>query len=310
MNHIPNAADFPFDIRATVVGRLLAQQNDLNPNQILFKPTQYYQRWGRRDVLSVEAIADDDEINTICLEVSHEGMYDILPEGLFLHPEDDYEDNLKRIQAFSQQEAAGRKFLLPFEQMFYWLRVENEFREARLETQADTWWQEQVADATPLLLPQNPEDAADAAERETIKILMLPYLTEIVGNWSVASQWLSLFLKTEVQIQEIPPPTYDLSEAHQKRLGEGTLGEDFILGTTFWDGIPAVQILLQQLTAENISQFLPKNKQRIILEEELLALLLPIETHYEIELGVEVPSTDFYLDDARNSNILGYTTTI
>ena len=307
MDNLPLPSQLPFDIRAEVFARLLAEQYGLKTHQILFKPTQYFQRWGRKDVLDIsEGYSGRLDKDTICLEISQESMYDALPEGLFLHPDDRYADDLERVRKLSEQEAAARTFLLPFEQLFYWLRLENEFREADLEANIEDWWQQQSLRVQHI----TPSKDAETLEREAIKILMLPYLTEIVGNWSMASQWLSLFLKTEVQVNEIPPPNYDLSEAQQKRLGEGILGEDFILGNTFSDGIPSVQILLHHLTAENVSQFLPCGKQRMLLEEELLSLLLPVETHYEIELGVETASTDFYLDNAQNCNILGYTTTL
>ncbi len=307
MDNLLLPSQLPFDIRAEVVARMLAEQYDLKIHQILFKPTQYFQRWGRKDVLDIsDGYSGRLDKNTICLEISQESMYDALPEGLFLHPEDRYADDLERVKKLSEQEAAARTFLLPFEQLFYWLRLENEFREADLESNIENWWQQQILRAHHI----TPSDDAETLEKEAIKLLMLPYLTEIVGNWATASQWLSLFLKTDVQVLPIPPPNYALSEAQQKRMGEGILGEDFILGKTFSDGIPAVQILLHYLSPENIRNFLPCGKQRILLEEELLALLLPIETHYEIELGVETPSTEFYLDNARYSNVLGYTTTI
>jgi Type VI secretion, TssG len=307
MDNLLLPAQLPFDIRAEVVARMLAEQYDLKIHQVLFKPTQYFQRWGRKDVLDIsEGYSGRLDKETISLEISQESMYDALPEGLFLHPEDRYADDLERIKKLGEQEAAARTFLLPFEQLFYWLRLENEFREADLEANVENWWQQQILRTQHII----PAQDAETLEREAIKTLMLPYLTEIVGNWATASQWLSLFLKTDVQVLPIPPPNYDLSEAQQKRLGEGILGEDFILGKTFSDGIPAVQILLYYLNPENIRSFLPCGKQRILLEEELLALLLPMDTHYEIELGVKTPSTEFYLDNTQYSNVLGYTTTI
>lgn len=307
MDPLLTTSQLPFDIRAEVLARLLAEQYGFKTEQILFKPSHYYQRWGQTDVLDIsDGYSGRLDKDTICLEVSHESMFDALPEAIFLHPDDDYPDHIVRLKRIGEQEAAARKFLLPFEQLFYWMRFENELREADLETRLANWWQEQVHCANHI----TPSQDAEIIEREFLKLLMLPFLSKIVGNWSLASQWLSLFLKTQVEIQQIPPPLYDLSPAQQKRLGEGSLGEDFILGKTFSDGIPAVQILLQQLDAENISSFLPCGKHRTILEDELLALLLPIETHYEIELGVRTPSAEFYLDSARNSNVLGYTTTL
>ena len=315
MENIVNSTRLPFDIRAEVLARLLGETYGLSTEQILFRPQSYFQRWGRRDVLEVSKdFSFELDKETLALEVSREGLFDILPEGIFFHPDDDYPDDVFRAKKLGEQEADARKFLLPFEQLFYWLRLENEQREFEAENQLEQWWQG--------LLTEN-SDAFDKFEgysplknsllneaQQGILTQLLPHLHDIIGNWGLTAQWLSLFLETSIKITEAMPPLYTFPIEIQKRMGEGILGQDFVIGDTYTDGIPILKILIDDLTPESLEAFLPKGNKRELLEQELLQLLLPIETPYQIETRLKIQSTEFQMGEAYNSSILGYTTTL
>jgi type VI secretion system protein ImpH len=304
MENLINSSRLPFDIRAEVLARLLSEKHDLSLEQILFRPRDFFQRWGRRDVLEVsEGYSSKMEKTTICLDVCREGLFDILPDGLFLHPDDPYPDNKAQSLALSEQESAARKFLLPFEQLFFWLAIENEFREYESENQLETWWQQYLSDEYSTFDKSQLND-----KQKEIYEQLAPHLPDIVGNWSLTEEWLSLLLKTKISLQEVPPKVYDLPEVVQKRMGEGVLGQDFVIGSTFSDGIPIVQISIKGLTPDNLHDYLNQGDQRELIENELLPIFLPIETPYEISIGVKTQSTFFKLCQNSNNAVLGYTT--
>ena len=302
---IVNSARLSFDIRAEVLARLLIEKHDLTTEQVLFRPQQYFQRWGRRDVLEVsEEHSYGLDKDTVCLDISRESLFDTLPESLFFHPDDNYPDDVYRIKKLSEQEAAARKFLLPFEQLFYWLRLDNECREYTAENKLETWWQYLLADGyTPL------SDSLMDAEQRDILTHVLPYLSDIVGNWALTEQWLSIFMKTPIKLLEIPPPQYILPEDVQKRMGEGVLGQDFVIGNSFSDGIPALKIKIDNLSPDALQDYLIEGHNRKILEQDLLSLLLPVETPYEIELSLEKEHYEFVLE-SNGRAILGFTSSL
>ena len=315
MENIINSSKIPFDIRAEVLAYLLTKTYGLSTEQVLFRPQNFFQRWGRRDVIEVSkdfSYQMDKEI--IALNITREGLFDILPEGIFFHPDDDYPDDVYKIKKLSEQEAAARKFLAPFEQLFYWLRLQNEQREFEAESSLEQWWQElltesakqgEVQEGYSPLRKSNLEE-----EQRNMLTHLLPSLHEVIGNWNLTAQWLSLFLDTPVRIKEVSPPIYTFSTAIQKRIGEGILGQDFVIGTTFSDGIPALQILIEGLTPDVLGDFLEDGIKRQLLEEELLQLLLPVETPYEIIIQLQTQSTEFQIGNTSSSSILGYTTTL
>ena len=309
MENLINSSRLPFDIRAEVLARILAEKYNLSTEQLLFQPKNYFQRWGRRDVLEIsEGHSFKLDKETLQLEVCREGMFDTLPESIFFHPEDGDGDSLERVKRLSEQEAAARKFLLPYEQLFYWLRLENEKREFKAENEVEHWWQTILSTNTEAYSPL--KDTLLDEEQKSILIQLLPHLPDIVGDWTLTEQWLSLFLKTAIRIVELPPPQYTLPEHLQTRLGNGLLGQDFVIGTTFSDGIPSIQIFIEGLTPDTIGTYLPSGKNRILLEEELLNILLPIETPYDISLKLNRPSTEFQLGVSSNNSIIGYTTVL
>jgi hypothetical protein len=306
MENLFNSDNLPFDMRAEVLARLLAQRHNLETEQLLFRPANFYQRWARRDVTEIsEGHSHRMDKEVVWLEVSREGMFDMLPESIFLHPDDNYPDYVDRVKKLSEQERDARKFLLPFEQLFYWLRIENEEREQTAETKLETWWQNLLKEA----YLSKSESLLDE-EQQAILTQMLPYLPEIVGNWGLTEQWLSIFLKTPVQLMEIPPPQYKLPEELQKRMGEGLLGADFVIGNCFSDGVPALKIMIDNLTPDALQDFLVEGHNRRLLEQELLSLLLPVETPYEIELGLEQEHYELLLAQRRGSAILGFTSSL
>ena len=178
MEDLVNSSRLPFDIRGEVLGRLLLEHYDLSVEQVLFRPGRFHQRWGRRDVLEVsEDFSFTLDKKTLWIDLCREGLYDILPESLFLHPDEKYPDNVAKSEALTEQEAAARKLLLPFEQLFYWLRLENEIEEKRVEDQLESWWQEQITGSVSAVSSPRLEPF----QREILTYL-IPNISNVVGN--------------------------------------------------------------------------------------------------------------------------------
>ena len=113
-----------------------------------------------------------------------------------------------------------------------------------------------------------------------------------------------------MRIVELPPPQYPLPLDLQKRMDDGILGEDFVIGAYFTDGIPILEIKIEDLTPDTLGDYLEGSDKRHILEEELLSLLLPVEIPFDITLSLSVLSKEFCLGEKYDSSILGYTTCI
>ncbi len=299
LESLPNISKAPFDIRAEVLANLIAQQLDLSTEQILHAPSYFHQRRGRKDVAGIsEDFSHRLEKPLVRIDTTREGLYDILPESIFLRPEEQFGDDVRKTKALSEQEAKARQFLLPFEQLFFWLRIENEQREFDMENGLEHWWGQ--------LLPLYKAEALDRKQKE-ILIQMIPHLQEIVGEWALTAQWIELLTGQKITISEEASPLYELPVSLQKRLGDGLLGQDFVLGSSYSDGVPAVRICLEELSPSDIIDYLPNGPKREILENEFLAYLMPLETPFSIELSGKASEGSFELSHDNENNVLGYT---
>jgi len=300
MNNLVNSLRLPFDVRAEVLGRLLAERYELNWEQVLLRPANYFQRLGRRDVMEISdgfSMRLDKEL--VWLEISREGLADVLPEEVFGYSVDNPSD---------EQIASGRKFCLPFEQLFYWLRLDNEQRESNSEQNLEKqWWGQFLSEAYDRYSPL--ADLSLDEKQKNILYAMIPQLSDIIGNWKSTERWLSLFMNIPIRISEIPPPEYSLPESVQLRLGAARLGQDFIIGSSFCDGIPNVKIFIDGLTANTVGDFLLDGSKRVLLEE-LLTMVIPVETPYDIELSLKAQSTYFQVGATYDNSVLGYTTVL
>lgn len=300
LDHFPNITGLPFDLRAEVLAMFLAGQYDLSTEQILYNPAYWHQRPGRRDVVDLtEDFSHRLEKKLLCIETSREGLFDILPEALFLDPDQPGDSHLRKVQFLSEQEARARQFLLPFEQLFFWMRLENETREWTLGENLHEWWSRRFFS----------RETEDLEERpRTILLEMLPYAHEIIGNWRLTAQWLELFTGHKVRIAEEDFPLYDLPDHLRTRLGQAVLGQDLVLGHTFSDGIPAVKITFEDLEPGELAGLLPGGTARAFLETHFTEYLMPVETPHTIELEGKPTGAPFELIAENEANVLGYTT--
>lgn len=299
LDQLPNITGLPFDVRAEVLAMLIAERFGLSVEQLLCSPACWHQRPGRGDVVDLtEGFSHRLEKKLLYIETSREGLFDMLPEAIFLHPEEQFGSNLRKVQALSEQEAKARQFLLPFEQLFFWMRLENEFSAWQLEENLLDWWSRHF--------PSRETDRLEGRQR-TVLLDMLPYTQEIIGNWPLTAQWMSLFSGHQVRIEPESFPAYPLPDSLQKRLGEAVLGQDSVLGTTFADGIPAIRIIFEDLEAGELASLLPGAPERDFLEENFAQFLLPVETPYSIQLIPKTAEAPFELVQDNEANILGYT---
>ena len=123
-------------MRAEVLASLLMDQHTLKAEQFVMRPMGTLTRRSGRDVMAITesfSYKNHQEELLYYIDTSREGLYDTLPELLFLDVDEKYEDDIDRAEQLTKQEVAARNFLLPFEQLFAVLRIDT----ANLERKAE-----------------------------------------------------------------------------------------------------------------------------------------------------------------------------
>ncbi|HKL03614.1 MAG TPA: hypothetical protein VJ911_08060, partial [Cryomorphaceae bacterium] len=119
-----------FDIRAEALAvNLLKNSKDLSENlsieQLLISPIGDRKRRVENDVQEVKKRYFEQD-TALQINVNRKGLFDTLPENLFLKTNVFQDSPKKRTQAIEEQIKEARKFFLPFEQAAYQAKIEIE----------------------------------------------------------------------------------------------------------------------------------------------------------------------------------------
>ena len=308
LNYKNLAVNLPFDISVEALAASLLQYGaDIKSSeQLLIRPLGPINRLGGNEVLQVSGSvfnAAGEEL--IYLDINREGLYDTLPEMLFIKQENHYEDEVEKARHLASQTEAARRFLLPFEESLYRTRIDLEVAERESITHLSEWLLKIYS------LNQTGEESENHDQMLSLA-LVLPFVNQIAGNLPATASLLAALLRQEVRLTPTIPALYLIPEEQQSVIGSGLLGVDLLLGDLFQDGIRALNLTICEVAPAEIETWLPGGTQRHYLEEQLLPLVLPAGEQVSIQIEISPNPGSFQLSDNPEEmaglNILGYTT--
>lgn len=265
MNHLQQTSSLitslQHDIRAEVIINHLIESGDLKTGQYHIQKEGQFARSYRFDVLDTKVLDQpyDDE-SMLIFNLSRDGMYDTLPEGITHSstndiPGKEVETMIREHNDQKKQQKAARKFFQPFENEIFNYGVKTESIESTFLFELNgskapemfyTFWNID-RDFPPMLISRF--------------IRLLPFAYKIVGNISQATHILSLLLEEEVYVNERPyQKYYDKNE--QTLLGESRLGLDSITGTEYDDYSSHLEIKIGPLQNSSLSDFIHEGKKK------------------------------------------------
>ncbi len=285
-----------FDMKAeTFIAAMLEENPNLELEQMIISLQGLARRRSGYEVQQVKAKRYEDR-ETVChISVQRKGLYDNLPQGLFLALETPAQDDpIAVARATEQQIAAARQFLLPFEQAMYLPRIETEILEKDLTIDfpdfLETFW---GLDAHSAYLTRQ--------QRHQL-YYFLPEAHRIVGDWAITALFFEQIMGHTVRIRPITPLIQTVPKS-EYAMDKMCLGENSFFSGSFKDDIPALEISILGVTTAELPDFLPEGRQRKVLENILYAHFLPLESEAVTKIVVvETHQKGFELETA----VLGY----
>ncbi len=286
-----------FDIRAeTFAVNLLKQAAELNEeislDHILMNPIGDRKRRISRDVAGVKKKFFQHD-TVLQVNVNRKGLFDTLPERLFLNSDDIGNTPKKRTQAIERQIKEARKFFLPFEQAAYHAQIEIEQLEQKLTEQFPSFFES-------IWGLQNFSDYLSARQKSLLCHL-LPEAYRAVGDWNLTGLIFEAVLQKPVNIGFSAPKELEIPFS-DTGLSEMRLGENSVMGDSFRDEFPTLDITVKGITNDELEGYLPGGENQIILEELLCGYFIPLEIPYQIKIDVTTDSMGFTLGEMT----LGY----
>lgn len=285
--------EFSTDFRAVVIAAALIESG-VEPADIVIRPAGGGARGYSKDVTDIRPLpAGEEGKEYVCLTTSREGIYDMLPEGVFHRP-DPYslvtgtDSILAAVRRRKQEEREARRFFLPFESEIYFLRIMSALSEYRVDKR------NVYADLVRLFVPHWEVLSYMELWQANVFLEFVPHFHSKRGDFGFLQRLLSLILRVPVDVRLRKPPVRSSAV-----LGGRLLGVDMTAGSR-WEDDEEVHIVLGPLDEDQAAAFLPGGRGEILIER-LAAYVVPadMEVHHRLEMAPAVRTVQ--------SSVLGYT---
>ncbi len=295
----------PVDIRAEVIIADLVELG-LELDDVVVSPKGLGKRSFSFDILSAKWIENKSDRELLHIYVSRESLYDALPEGLFHQPSTkkhfrSTQEMIDEVKRAKEEEESARRFFAPLEQEFYRQRINTESGERKTLSQlkensksdlfVDFWQLEDIFSNRQL----------------SVMLNLLPLAYKIAGDLEFAAQCFENVLQTSIRIRPIEPLIRHMPEEQMIRLGNGTLGADTVLGHSFHDGSPAIEIRIGPVKSNAVLEYVPGGRGLKVIDR-LIAFFIPVDTEVKTLVTMDEKTFGFSLDQQKESCRLGFNT--
>jgi hypothetical protein len=286
----------------------LALEKGLTSDDFWVSSDHLFIREFSRDLIKSEIKEDARKATLLEIHLSRGGIYDQLPEGFFFqHREQkqkslaaadmavEYKENKKR-------EAEIRRFFLPFDNDFFWQRLQLEREESRLLEGLQSgilndyfieFWN------IPRTIPK---------KFTAPLILLLPYAHRIAGDISLTAECLEQLLAEEVQVSLKKSFDTHSESVSSPGLGEAKLGLDMLCGEDFREDSPVIEFEIGPLEGSSITDYL-RGGNRFELLEIFSRFFIPAGMDVQFEVRVQKEKENMHMERG-NYPVLGYSTVL
>ena len=293
------ADTFDADFKAEVIAAEMID-NNVPAEQIMILMLGSRKRSFRKDVDSVsDEISDYNNKEYTLITTHKEGIYDMLPQGLFHSPtlpkkattQKEIIDNIKKHRI---EESNARRLFLPFEAAINHLRIQMASFESRLDKGAHH------NDLVNLF--KNHWEIfkyLDTAQSD-IFLQVLPLVHDIRDDYESAATIFELILSVPVKITGRLQGQLKAAHPVFSSLNDTQLGINFTTGNAAYDGgEDEIVVTVGPINNEQLKQFMPGTKKNKILEM-LCDYLLPV--HVDINTDFELYDTEKIMRLADKEN--------
>jgi len=255
-------------------------------------------------------VNDNDAVLAVYL--ARDGIYDLLPEGLFHSSSTTALESGKDMASDSRKEskieAEARKFFRPFENEFFYQRVQlelqerltlNKFNDNGMDDFFLNFWK--IDQSLPREL--------------TIRLAsMLPFVKDIVGDFNMTADCLSSILgeKVDYSLHFSKEPHVKSKIFEQEKefmLGQADLGVNMVTGGHFVESRKLIRFQIGPLKRTGADPYL-ENGEYARFIDCFSAFFIPMEIDVEFEVIMQKELQEFVLDSENKQCIMGYNTII
>jgi hypothetical protein len=285
----------------------LALRKGLLVDDFMVSCDSLFHREYSKDIIDAEIKEDARKRNLLQIHLSRSGIYDQLPEGLFFQPQEQRgassaSDMVAGYKLNKKKEEEIRKFFLPFENDFFWQRLQIEQEEARLLEGLQT----DILNDYFRQLWNIPDSIPGRYVLQLI--LLLPHAYKIAGNLLLMAQSLEHLLEEEVVVRKTRPAVIRMEGGVSSGLGNAQLGLNMVCGEEFFEDFPAIEIVIGPLIYSRVGDYL-KGGERYGLLETFTRFFVPAGVDTEVTIAVPEEKQSMTLEKGKEP-VLGYSSVL
>ena len=296
------------DFRAEVIAAELVENGfDLDRLFIVHKGAA--RRGVSKDIAGVhlDRLSDLDLKDYLHLSVNRDGLYDILPEGVFHQPlyrkeERNKDKVIEEMRVHRIQEAYARKFFQPFEAEINRSLILAQLYENRFDKPYF------YRDFVGIFRSYWPIINRLDIHKAVLFINMASMLRTLRADFDKVAKYMGLILDTQITVSK-QLIVKEIGKDKKSRLGNCKLGVDFVLGKKFMDGQEDIIITLGPMPSKQMERFLPGRQSKLVLDA-LCEVLMPAYAEINIRYKIEHKQSGFRLSSGNHKAYLGVNTVL
>jgi hypothetical protein len=287
------------NLKAEVLIAEVQEKSELTDEDFVISNKSTFSRPHRRDIINVDPLINKDKLT---FNLSRNGIYDVLPEGLFhLHKGDQVSFASQR-KAFKDQEQDARKFFAPLENEFFYQRLQIEHNERELLDDFYNLNDDFLIDFWKIDT-KIPEDFR-------IKLIkLLPYSYKIAGDFELTRLSLENLLGEKVTFKrKYVNRTKEYDPLDEKITQDSglQLGVDSVLSSeTSEVHKPILEVTVGPISEKKINNFIKKHENLYFINT-FYDYFIPLEI--EVDTKFTVTNEQGFLLDPANGPVMGIST--
>jgi len=297
----PNSYDSDFKAE-TVAAHLV--ESGYDPDKIIISRQGAEKRGFGKDIEEISLLFSEyEQSDFLQIIANREGIYDILPEGIFHQPvhrklNKDKEEMLDEIRIHREEEFFARKFFRLFE-----IELDHLLTDISLLEMA---FDKRITHPNYVGIFKKFWPVMDLLNREQAVLFLqtIPILHKIRNNFAAIDESLSLILGVPVHISPVILEKKEAKSMFESELGTSRLGIDLIMGNTFNDGQYDMKVRIGPMSALKMKDFLQGAKNDRILDC-LYPLFTPANIFITTEYILEPEDSVFVLSSDQTATWLG-----
>ncbi|GHT67176.1 hypothetical protein AGMMS50239_29900 [Bacteroidia bacterium] len=296
------------DFRAEILAAGLIEDG-YNPDKIHIIRQGGARRGFSKDIEEINLrFSEYDLEDYLEIQTNKDGIYDILPEGIFHQSvrkklNQDKEEVIDEIKRHRLEEFYARKFFQLFE-------VESDYA-LTLAYLYEIQYDKKISNSnyTDIFIVYWPVLKLLKPEQRVLFMHTIPYLHQIRNNHDEIEKNMSILLEVPVKIENIKLPAKNADSFFESNLNKSCLGMDLVLGKTFDDGQYDLKVTIGPISAKKMEYFLETSVGNTILDF-LCDLFFPGDAFVVKDFKVFPEDAAFVLSYGETNTFLGINTFI